>query len=51
MIAWKTKGTQLYQKLPKECAELMKVCTPLSEIEKNRKEKQEITFDTWKKTK
>jgi len=51
MIAWKTKGTQLYQKLPKECAELMKVCAPLSEIEKNRKEKQEITFDTWKKTK
>jgi len=51
MINWKTKGTQLYQKLPKECAELMKVCTPLSEIEKNRKEKQEITFDTWKKTK
>jgi len=51
MIAWKTKGTQLYQKLPKECDELMKVCAPLSEIEKNRKEKQEITFDTWKKTK
>ena len=51
MLAWKTKGTELYQQLPKECAELMKECTSLSEIEENRKEKQEITFNTWKKTK
>ena len=51
MIAWKTKGTELYQELPKECKELMKECTPLTETEKNRKEKQKITFDTWKKTK
>jgi carbonic anhydrase/acetyltransferase-like protein (isoleucine patch superfamily) len=51
MLAWKTKGTELYQQLPKECTELMKVCVPLSEIEKNRKEKQKITFDTWKNTK
>ena len=51
MLAWKTKGTELYQELPKECAELMKECIPLSEIEENRKEKQKITFDTWKKTK
>ena len=29
----------------------MNECTPLSEIEENRKEKQKITFDTWKKTK
>ncbi|MEC9209904.1 MAG: transferase hexapeptide repeat family protein [Bacteroidota bacterium] len=50
MLAWKTKGTALYQQLPKECAELMKECLPLSEIEENRKEKQKITFDTWKKT-
>ena len=50
MIHWKTKGTELYQQLPKECAELMKECTPLSKIEENRKEKQKITFDTWKNT-
>ena len=50
MLAWKTKGTELYQQLPKECAELMKECKPLTEIEENRKEKQEITFDTWKQT-
>ena len=24
-------------------------CSPLSEMEANRKEKQKITFDTWKK--
>ena len=51
MIAWKTKGTKLYQELPKECKELMKECTPLAETEENRKEKQKITFDTWKNTK
>ena len=51
MLEWKTKGTELYQELPQECKELMKECTPLSEIEKNRKEKQKITFDTWKNTK
>jgi carbonic anhydrase/acetyltransferase-like protein (isoleucine patch superfamily) len=50
MLAWKTKGTELYQQLPKECAELMKECNPLPKIEKTRKEKQKITFDTWKKT-
>ena len=51
MLAWKTKGTELYQELPAECRDLMKECEPLSEIEENRKEKQKITFDTWKKTK
>ena len=34
----------------KECRELMKECNPLSKLEKNRKEKQKITFETWKKT-
>ena len=51
MINWKTKGTELYQDLPKECKTLMKKCEPLQEIEKDRKGKQKITFDTWKKTK
>ena len=51
MISWKSKGTTLYQELPKECNTLMQECIPLSEVEKNRKEKQKITFDTWKKTK
>lgn len=51
MISWKTKGTELYQDLPKECYTLMKECEPLKEIEKNRKEKQKNIFKTWKKTK
>ena len=51
MLAWKTKGTELYQKLPKECKELMQECEPLKEVEKNRKEKQKIIFETWKRTK
>ena len=50
MLAWKTKGTELYQELPTECRKLMSECLPLTEIEKNRKEKQKITFDTWKKS-
>ncbi len=51
MIKWKIKGTELYQELPHECRNLMKECKPLSEIEKNRKEKQKIIFETWKKSK
>ena len=50
MINWKTKGTELYQDLPNECRTLMQECEPLTKIEENRKEKQKITFDTWKKT-
>lgn len=51
MIAWKTKGTELYQELPKECRTLMEECNPLTEIENDRKKKQDISFQTWKKTK
>jgi carbonic anhydrase/acetyltransferase-like protein (isoleucine patch superfamily) len=29
MISWKTEGTKLYQKLPKQCFETLKVCEPL----------------------
>lgn len=36
MIAWKTKGTALYQKLPKELHETLKAVEPLREIPKNR---------------
>ena len=50
MLDWKTKGTELYQELPEECKTLMKECKPLSEIEKDRKKKQDITFDTWKRS-
>jgi phenylacetic acid degradation protein len=36
MIDWKTKGTALYQQLPKECYETLKPVEPLREIPKDR---------------
>ncbi len=36
MINWKTKGTKLYQSLPKELYNSLKACEPLREIEANR---------------
>lgn len=50
MIAWKTKGTALYQALPADCYATMKECEPLSEIEPNRPE-QEALFKTWEEIK
>ena len=37
MIAWKTKGTQLYQKLPTDCHESLKEVEPLREVPENIK--------------
>lgn len=45
MIAWKTKGTQLYQQLPKECKETLKEAEPLREVPKQMKV-QEGVYDT-----
>ena len=36
MIAWKTKGTQLYQQLPADCFESLEAVEPLREIPKDR---------------
>ncbi|ESU29320.1 carbonic anhydrase/acetyltransferase [Flavobacterium limnosediminis JC2902] len=36
MIAWKTKGTALYQQLPAECHETLRAVEPLREIPENR---------------
>lgn len=36
MIDWKTKGTALYQQLPKECYDTLKAVEPLREIPANR---------------
>lgn len=46
MIDWKTKGTQLYQTLPKSCYESLKACEPLREIPTDRPP-QEALFKTW----
>ncbi len=50
MLAWKTKGTNLYQQLPNECYATLKECEPLREIEANRPKQQEV-YKTWNQTK
>lgn len=46
MIAWKTKGTGLYQALPQEMREHWEPCEPLTEIPENRPA-QESLYETW----
>lgn len=48
MIAWKTKGTQLYQSLPGELYNSLKEVEPLREIPANRPS-QEKLYETWQK--
>ena len=48
MIAWKTKGTKLYQSLPKSCQETMMACEPLTEVPKNRPVQNKV-FEIWEK--
>lgn len=50
MIAWKTKGTALYQALPKECMDTLKPCEPLRKIEADRPSQDKL-FETWEKVK
>lgn len=47
MLAWKTKGTELYQELPGELYSSLKICEPLREVEANRPEQSKL-FETWK---
>jgi phenylacetic acid degradation protein/carnitine operon protein CaiE len=48
MLDWKTKGTALYQQLPKECFETLRPCEPLREKEKCRPHQQKV-FTVFKK--
>ena len=50
MIDWKTKGTALYQALPKQCQDTMEECEPLREIEADRP-KQDAMYTTWESIK
>lgn len=50
MIAWKTKGTELYQKLPADCHDSLVACQPLFEIPANRPA-QETLYATWEQIK
>ncbi len=47
MIAWKTKGTKLYQSLPKQLYDTLHPCEPLREVPEDR-QKQEKVFEPWK---
>jgi carbonic anhydrase/acetyltransferase-like protein (isoleucine patch superfamily) len=49
MIAWKTKGTALYQQLPADCYASLKPCEPLLEEEEGRPQ-QKKSYDIWKNT-
>lgn len=46
MIAWKTKGTQLYQQLPKDMQQFSEACEPLRTIPADRPQ-QESLYTTW----
>lgn len=50
MLAWKTKGTQLYQSLPQEMRDYWEPCEPLREVEENRPN-QEKMYETWERIK
>lgn len=50
MIAWKTRGTQLYQQLPAECFASLKPCEPLERIPAFRPGQQD-DYKTWQKEK
>jgi len=46
MIAWKSKGTALYQHLPKEMQEFSVACEPLRTVPADRPQ-QETLYTTW----
>ena len=50
MVAWKSKGTALYQTLPLDCKNTLEACEPLREPEVNRPD-QEVLFENWEKIK
>ena len=50
MIAWKTKGTKLYQQLPADCYASLKPCEPLRRAPAFRPTHQD-EYKTWRKEK
>jgi len=42
MMAWKTKGTQLYQQLPAECHETLREVEPLRKVPENMKIQDDV---------
>jgi phenylacetic acid degradation protein len=50
MIAWKTKGTELYQQLPADCYATLKPCEPLRRLPAFMPTQQD-DYKTWQKEK
>lgn len=50
MLAWKTKGTSLYQALPSELYESLEECEPLTELPADRPEQGKL-YETWNRIK
>jgi carbonic anhydrase/acetyltransferase-like protein (isoleucine patch superfamily) len=50
MIAWKTEGTRIYQKLPQDCRAVLRPVEPLREIPPDRKI-QSTGYTTWNERK
>lgn len=48
MLNWKTRGTALYQALPKELLEESEPCDPLQELPADRPD-QAVLLETWKR--
>lgn len=46
MLAWKTRGTELYQQLPAQCYASLRECNPLREAESDRP-RQPARYSTW----
>jgi len=46
MLDWKTRGTELYQRLPSEMRASFRACEPLRELPKDRP-KQQAIYATW----
>jgi phenylacetic acid degradation protein len=50
MIAWKSEGTRIYQKLANDCQTALTPCDPLRELPENRKV-QDADYKTWNQSK
>jgi len=47
MVDWKTEGTALYQQLPAECHETLRVCQPLREVPDDLEVQDFSDYQTW----
>jgi carbonic anhydrase/acetyltransferase-like protein (isoleucine patch superfamily) len=50
MLAWKTEGTAVYQRLPEQCRASLKPCEPLRSIPADRQVQQGV-YKTWNEAK